>query len=160
MNFHAGLVGHVVSLTDSSQVALIGGPGSYDGYNVAGLDSRVFAQGGTDEGGTADDLTISTTQDQVFPGTGPDGTWYIETWTVPIAAFSSGTSFEVGLHQTFSCGNDQIGLLADIGGGSATPANGGPVVPVPGAIGLAAIGLCCLRLGKRVFGFDARRTAK
>jgi hypothetical protein len=150
------LEGDLVSLTNSNQVAGIGGPGSYDpaSYYVPGLDYRVYAQGGTplyDAG-----LRVDTTTDTAFPGT--PTTYYIETWTVPISYLSSDDTFNIGLHQTFTCGNDQIGLLATVSNGSViNPAN---VVPVPGAVGLAAIGFCCLRLGRRVFRLDAGRAAK
>jgi hypothetical protein len=103
-SFHVeggGLEGHLVQLGEDADVAVTGGPASYNPGNApAGLDLRAFANGGSDLGDAG--LTHATVVDQ-------DQNWYVQTWTVNLGDLSSDGSFGVGLHAIASCGNDQIG---------------------------------------------------
>lgn len=107
-NFHVGrgghrsnLEGHLVQFQNDDDVIMAGGRGAYNACNAPdGLDLRVFASGGLDLGGA--DLTIDEFTDQ-------GRTWYVETWTVSRADLSSDAVFDMGLHASPSCGNDQIG---------------------------------------------------
>lgn len=95
------LVGHLVNLNADSDVTLVGGTGSYAGNAApAGLDLRVFAQGGTDLG------NAHLTHDSI---TERGQTWYIETWTLALSELSGDPTFNLALHASASCGNDQIG---------------------------------------------------
>jgi hypothetical protein len=137
-NFHTAggaggtsLEGYLVRLTDESHVLRYGGTAAYTtAYDVDGLDYRAYAKGGTDKW----DAELATTS---FSDSGK--TWYIQTWTVSLNWLSSDSVFDIGLHVAPSCGNDQIGLLADV------------VVPVPGAILLGMLGLSAAGLKLRKF---------
>ena len=127
--FHTGQVsgtnlqGHLVSLSSVGDVVFIGGTGAYAPGSVDGLDSRSYAQGGTDRGDAG--LVHTTTTDEGLVTS--DLTWYIQTWTFPTDWLSSEPEFTMGLHKIASCGNDQIGMVT--------------VVPVPGAVLLGILGL-------------------
>jgi len=134
------LEGHLVALSSNDDVVRVGGRGSYYPYyspTPEGLDYRVFAQGGTDKG----DATIAhaTTTDAGLGGV--TQTWFLQTWTVPIAWLSSDPSFTVGLHKTTTCGNDQIGLMT--------------VVPLPSAALLGALGAGMLLWFRRRLGLGS-----
>ncbi len=144
--FHLGggingtdLEGHMVRLNEHEDVVCVGGAGAYAPDYVpqpTGLDYRVFAQGGDDLGDAA--LVHGTTRDTGLDGMEQD--WFVQTWTVPVTWLSTSQTFELGMHATASCGNDQIALVTDV---SHTPA--------PGALLLGALGLGLLPLsrGKR-----------
>jgi len=122
--FHVGgLEGHLVRLTGAGDVALTGGDGAYGAWTPSGLDSRVYAQGGVDMGDAL--LTHSSTTDDGLNGA-INQAFYIQTWTVPLNLLSTYGTFDIGLHQATSCGNDQIGLVT--------------TAPVPGAVMLAVLG--------------------
>jgi hypothetical protein len=126
-SFHVGgptLEGHLVQLTDASDVALTGGGGAYSAWTPSGVDSRVYAQGGLDIGNAL--LTHSSTTDDGLNGA-TNQVFYIQTWTVPLDLLSSYATFNIGLHQATSCGNDQTGLVA--------------TAPVPGAVVLGVLGM-------------------
>ncbi|MCD6304138.1 MAG: hypothetical protein J7M21_04165 [Planctomycetes bacterium] len=136
----SSLEGHLVRLAGDADVALAGGSGAYYvGYNPApvGLDYRTYAQGGLDIGDAA--LAHTSTIDTGLGGV--DMTWYIQTWTVPLGWLSSDSTFTIGLHSAASCGNDQIGMIAQVG----EP----PIVPAPGAFVLASLGLATVGWLKR-----------
>ena len=121
--------GHLVSLTEDANVALVGGAGSFHpGFSPApeGLDYRIFAQGGQDMGEAG--LVHDTVTDTGFGGV--EQTWYVQTWTLPISSLSATPAFTLGLHKAASCGNDQIGMVT--------------VVPAPTAIILGQVGLATL----------------
>jgi hypothetical protein len=139
--FHVGNEGDLVQLRNSSDVTATGGGGAYSqGYTPppVGLDYRVFADGGIVSPAS---LTITPVSPVLGGnGTGFDDlpvTWYVETWTVAASALSTSSDFEVSLHTTFSCGNDQIGLDAPISIKEQAPGT----VPAPGAVVLGMIGL-------------------
>jgi len=131
----AGLEGHLIGLTSSSQVVLTGGKGSHAWSGGAakppgGLDVRAYAIDGSDLG----DANISHTSTTDLGLGGVSQNWYIQTWTLPVNWLSSDSTFTLGLHKTTSCGNDQIG--------------GNFVVPAPAAVVLGLVGLCivgCVR---------------
>lgn len=127
------LQGHLLSLSLTDDVVLIGGAGAYTPGSVDGLDSRVYAQAGTDEGDAG--LVHNTTTDEGLVSAAQ--TWYIQTWTVPTNWLSSDPVFTIGLHKAASCGNDQIGMVT--------------VVPIPPAVILGMIGLSVTRLKLRRF---------
>ncbi len=118
------LEGHLVSLSSNNHVVFFGGTGAYTPGTVDGLDSRAYAQGGTNIGNAG--LVHITTTDEGLVN--PNQTWYIQTWTFPTNWLSSDPVFTIGLHKVASCGNDQIGMVT--------------VVPAPGALvlGLAGFG--------------------
>ena len=133
----ASLEGHLVLLNENEDVVCAGGEGAYaPDYTPQpqGLDHRVFAQGGDDLGDAA--LTHSTTRDLGLDGFEQD--WFIQTWTVPVTQLSTSQTFELGMHATASCGNDQIALVAEMAH-----------APVPGAVLLGMLGLGLLPLGRR-----------
>ena len=116
------LEGHLVELTQDSDVALSGGRGAYNAGNAPdGLDRRIFAQGGLDRGDAG--LVNSVVTDGA-------NAWYLQSWSVPLSDLSSDASFEIALHAAASCGNDQIGGRYD--------------VPEPGSILLIAAGFAWL----------------
>jgi hypothetical protein len=112
-----------VELSSNNDVVLTGGSGAYAAWDPPGMDSRVYAQGGSDMGDAS--LTHSTATDQGLGNVNQP--FYITTWTVPLDSLSNDLMFNIGLHQATSCGNDQIGMVA--------------AVPVPGAVLLGDIGL-------------------
>lgn len=95
------LEGHLVKLNSNDDVAQTGGRGAYDSDDApAGLDMRLFAEGGEDQGSA----------NLVHAGLNVNGVeWYVQTWTIDAGLLSSDDDFTVGLHSTVSCGNDQIG---------------------------------------------------
>ncbi len=101
--FHVGREGSLVALGSNSDVTLTGGAGSYSAGHAAppaGLDTRAYAEGGTEIGDANIQHNSLTDLGQA---------WYIQTWTVPIAWLTSSTSaVTIGLHSTASCGNDTI----------------------------------------------------
>lgn len=123
----SSLEGHLVRLGENADVTVTGGTGAYNAGNAPnGLDLRTFAAGGSDLGTAG--LTHSSVVDQ-------DHTWYVQTWTVSLGDFSPDGSFNIGLHSTVSCGNDQIG------GQFA-------VTPEPASLALVLAGLL-FRIGRR-----------
>lgn len=126
-SFHVGgpsLAGYLVQLTGAGDVVLTGGPGAYSAWSPSGVDSRVYAQGGLAVANAL--LTHSSTTDDGLNGA-TDQTFYVQTWTVPLHLLSSYPTFDIGLHQATTCGNDQIGLVA--------------TVPLPGAVVLGMLGM-------------------
>lgn len=122
----SSLEGHLVRLGENADVTLTGGTGSYNAGNApTGLDIRAFAQGGLDRGDAGLIQASLTDLGQ---------TWYVQTWTIPLSSLSADGTFDVGLHATASCGNDQIG--------------GGFSVPEPASVLLALSGLLIFR-GRR-----------
>ena len=127
--FHVGREGYLVRLDANGDVVRVGGTGAYSPtYSPApeGLDYRSYAQGGTDIGNAG--LVHSNVADF-------GQTWYIQTWTVPLRWLSSDPAFDIGLHKTASCGNDQIGMVAR--------------VPAPGAAVLGLAGITTAFLKRR-----------
>lgn len=134
------LEGHLIRLFDNGHVVTVGGTGSYHPDYIApaeGLDYRVFAQGGTDLCDAG--LVFGSTTDPGYGGV--DQTWYVQTWTVPLAWLSADTAFDIGLHKAASCGNDQIGLVTDVYRPTPVP------IPTPSAVVLGAFGLGTLLVG-------------
>jgi len=125
------LEGHLVQLTQNSQVQIAGGTDAYyPGIAPAGLDLRAFADGGTDKGNAS--LTFGSTTDVGMSGL---QSYYIETWTIDRSLLSSDASFDFALHADMSCGNDEIdGIFQN-------NAPGVPPVPAPGAALLGLLGL-------------------
>jgi len=123
---NTSLEGHLVRLNTDNNVTLTGGTGAYyAGIAPTGLDLRTYASGGTDLGSAG--LVQSSVLDA-------GRTWYVQTWTLPGSALSTDPTFNVGLHATASCGNDQIGGLYS--------------VPEPASILLILAGVA-LRVGRR-----------
>lgn len=150
-NFRTGggaAPGDLVLLGNAGQVSYITGNGSYSGpsgYGAdgVGLDSRIYANGGTVVAATA-----FSNGGQGTPGIGYDNqavNWYTETWT--FAASNLGSFDDIALHSAMTCGNDQIGL--DSGLIVYNRAN----VPAPAAVLLGLLGLTGV-------GFLKRRMAK
>ena len=128
------LEGHLVALSENSQVIMAAGDGSYHpdyAHAPEGLDYRVFAQGGEDRGDAG--LTCDTTTGLGLGNVEQD--WYLQTWTLPVSELSSDSVFTIGLHKSTSCGNDQIGMLYTVDNSSNNP------IPAPGACLLGLIGL-------------------
>jgi len=122
------LEGHLIRLGSDSHVTIAGGTGAYTpSIAPQGLDLRVFAAGGLDLG-PANLTHISLTD---F-----GQTWYIQRWTVSLTDLATQGGFELTLHASPSCGNDQIGGRFEI-------------VPEPSsillAVGGAAVGLAFRR---------------
>lgn len=113
------LIGDLVELKFNGDVALSGGSEAYGPGNAPdGLDLRMFAEDGDF---VADgDLTITEVIDS-------NRTWYVQTWTVPLDAFSGDASYKLALHAGVSCGNDQAGGIF--------------FIPEPTSFVLLAIGL-------------------
>jgi len=151
MNFHvagddgASLEGHLVKLTADEQVALVGGAGSYSptyGGTPAGVDFRVYAQGGKDLG----DAGLVHTSVVDYGLNSVQQTWYIQTWTVPMEWLSSSPEFTIGLHKAVSCGNDQIGMIAEITRTTSVPA---PPAVLLGLLGVSMTGWLTARRARR-----------
>lgn len=99
------LEGHLIRFSANNQVRRTGGPHGHSASNAPdGLDLRAFSRGGIDLG------SANLVHSSVVDGQ----TWYIQTWTIPLALLSSDSEFGIGVHATQSCGNDQIGLTARI----------------------------------------------
>jgi len=121
------LEGHLVRMTQDSDVTTTGGSGSYHAGNAPeGLDLRAFAAGG-------EDLGLANLVHSDLWDLGQH--WYVQTWSVPLAQLSTDSEFELALHAAASCGNDQIG--------------GRFTIPEPNTIALALLGaLGLLRRGR------------
>jgi len=120
--------GNLVKLMADADIALSGGPGSYNPGNApAGLDLRTLAQGGVDLG-DANLVHNSTT----------DGgqTWYIQTWTVPMGLLADSVPFSISLHNSPTCSNDQIG--------------GEFLVPEPGTLLTILMGVGAMAARRRI----------
>lgn len=97
----ANLEGHLVELVTNSDVTITGGTGSYGTSNApTGLDLRTFADGGTDCGSA--NLVQASLSDR-------GQSWYVQTWTINLSSLSTDRTYDIALHASASCGNDQIG---------------------------------------------------
>ncbi len=141
--FHTGqlsgvnLEGHLVQLTGAGDILLSGGRAAYDpSPTPVGLDYRIFAQGGIDMGDAG--LVHSSITDDGMCGSQP---WYVQTWEFDVDWLTNGGGFSLGLHQSPSCANDQIGMVMDV---VANP------VPAPTAALLGGFGLCIAAAGKSI----------
>ena len=120
--------GNLVKLMADADIALSGGPGSYNPGNApAGLDLRAYATGGVDLGDT--NLVHNSTTDG-------GQTWYIQTWTVPMGLLANASQFSISLHNSPTCSNDQIG--------------GEFLVPEPGTLLTLALGVGAMAARRRM----------
>ncbi len=95
------LEGQLVALGSNSDVTRVGGRGAYTGNKIpTGLDTRAYAQGGAVLGDAGLSLSMITED---------DATWYIETWAFDAGQLSDDPTFDLALHTSATCGNDQIG---------------------------------------------------
>lgn len=132
MNFHtsggsggASLEGHLVGFSLDGDVQRTGGTLAFNAGNApAGLDIRAFAKAGTDLGDAS--LAHASVNDL-----GQD--WFLQSWSIPLANLSSDADFDVALHMTVSCGNDQIG------GEMHVPEPSSAVLSLLGLTGLASL---------------------
>ena len=92
----------------------------------AGLDLRAYAKGGSDLGSAG--LTQSVLSDR-------GQNWYIQTWTIDLGSLSDAAAYNIGLHASASCGNDQIGGTFSI--------------PEPSSLGLVLSGAALLPILRR-----------
>lgn len=144
----ASLEGHLVELALSGDVALVGGPGSYSPTrknNPPGLDYRTYAQGRIDDPNDPDyaakNANLQHAAEDLNPDPHKDDVWYIQTWEFPASWISDDHLFDIGLHKTASCGNDQIGMLSTVS--VPIPPNiqvSAPRAAVLGMIGLTIVG--------------------
>lgn len=100
------LEGHLVRLTNNGHVTMTGGTGGYSTSSAPnGLDTRAFARGGTNLG-DANLLNWSIVD--------AGNTWYLQQWTFDLSSITAQAGAVLGLHTTYSCGNDQIALVQPI----------------------------------------------
>jgi len=118
-SFRAGgaLDGRLYQITTETDILRTGLTSSYifSSNDPAGLDTRLFAKGGTSVGvGT---VAFSTVSAEEPLGGGGAMNWYLTEWTVPLSAFGTPGVFDIALHVATSCGNDVIsGAITDVCG--------------------------------------------